>query len=189
MHPKRHHQQAVLCMAEAIKFRNARMESGRLIIEIPADQRGAVMNFIRCMKNAWYDLDIKLHKEKRSNDANKYFWLLAGKVAANRRISPVEVYREYIRDIGDNFTFSTVADTDAGRFTKAWERSGLGWIAEVMGPSIEQGKTDIICYYGSSYYDTAQMSRLIDLVVQDCKDLGIETLTPEKLSILKESWQ
>lgn len=43
-------------------------------------------------------------------------------------------------------------------------------------------------YHGSSTYDTAQMSRLIDNIVQDCKALGIETMTPDKLSILKEEW-
>jgi hypothetical protein len=33
------------------------------------------------------------------------------------------------------------------------------------------------------------MSQLIDNLVQDCKALGIETMTPEKLSLLKEAWQ
>ena len=43
-------------------------------------------------------------------------------------------------------------------------------------------------YYGSSTYDTRQMSQLIDNLVQDCKALDIETLTPEKLSLLMEEW-
>ena len=47
---------------------------------------------------------------------------------------------------------------------------------------------DVILYYGSSTYDTRQMSRLIDLVVEDCKDNGIETLPPEKLAAMVEKW-
>ena len=43
-------------------------------------------------------------------------------------------------------------------------------------------------YYGSSTYDSAQMSRLIDLVVQECQAQGIETKTPEELALLKEDW-
>ena len=46
----------------------------------------------------------------------------------------------------------------------------------------------IRAYYGSSRYNTRQMSRLIDSIVQDCKDLGIETLPPEKLAAMKEEW-
>ena len=37
-------------------------------------------------------------------------------------------------------------------------------------------------------YDTAQMSRLIDLIAQDCKSQGIETLTPDKLDAMKVKW-
>lgn len=43
-------------------------------------------------------------------------------------------------------------------------------------------------YYGSSCYDTKQMSSLIDHLVQDCKALGIETLTPQELARMKEEW-
>ena len=32
------------------------------------------------------------------------------------------------------------------------------------------------------------MSRLIDLVVQECKDAGIETLPPDKLAALLDGW-
>lgn len=56
-------------MAEAITFRNARMETGKLIIDIPMDQRGAVMKFLRTKKDRPYDLTIKEHREKRSLDA------------------------------------------------------------------------------------------------------------------------
>ena len=34
---------------------------------------------------------------------------------------------------------------------------------------------------GSSTYDTAEMSTLINGLVDECKDLGIETMTPQEL--------
>ena len=43
----------------------------------------------------------------------------------------------------------------------------------------------MILYYGSSTYDTQQMSLLIDHIVQDAKALGIETMTPAELEALK----
>lgn len=46
----------------------------------------------------------------------------------------------------------------------------------------------MVLYYGSSTFDTKQMARLIDNIVQDCKALGIETLTPQQLDALKEEW-
>lgn len=44
-------------------------------------------------------------------------------------------------------------------------------------------------FCGSSAYDTAQMSRLIDNIVQECKAQDIETMPPEKLDRLKEMWK
>lgn len=171
-----------------ITFRAAKLESGKLIIDIPPDQRGAAMNFIRKMKDCVYQMEIKVFKKKRSNNANKYFWELAGRIAADRRITPTEVYREYIPDVGDNFTISTILEKDYDRFCKAWCKEGLGWITQLVGPSDVPGKIDVMCYYGSSYYDTAQMSRLIQLAVQDCQLLGIETRPEEEVRSLLEAW-
>ena len=46
----------------------------------------------------------------------------------------------------------------------------------------------VFLYSGSSEFDTAQMSRLIDNIVQDAKALGIETMPPKDLDALLEHW-
>lgn len=91
-------------MAETITFRTAKLETGQLIIDIPPDQRGAVMRWIKSKKDRDYDLTIKEHREKRSLDANAYAWVLMGKLAAAMHIKPVEVYRQQIPSVGDNYT-------------------------------------------------------------------------------------
>lgn len=68
-----------------------------------------------------------------------------------------------------------------------WNKNGIGWQTEVMDSKID-GCKNVVLYYGSSTFDTKQMSRLIDNIVQDCKELGIETLTPQQLDALKEEW-
>ena len=45
-----------------------------------------------------------------------------------------------------------------------------------------------MAYYGSSDFDRREMSRLIDNIIQDCKAVGVETLPPDKLALLKEDW-
>lgn len=176
-------------MAETVTFRTAKLETGQLIIDIPADQRGTVMRWLKSKKDRDYDLTIKEHREKRSLDANSYSWVLIGKLAAAMHIKPVEVYRQQIVGVGDNFTPMCVREKDVARFVSCWERNGLGWITQDLGPSQVPGCRNLAAYHGSSTYDTRQMSRLIDNIVQDCKALGIETLPPEKLALLKEEWQ
>ena len=165
------------------------METGQLIIDIPHDQRGSVMHWLKNRKDRDYDLTIKEHREKRSLDANAYAWVLMGKLAAAMHIKPVEVYRQQIVNVGDNFTPMCVREKDVNRFVSSWERNGLGWIVQDLGVSQVPGCRNLAAYHGSSTYDTRQMSQLIDNIVQDCKALGIETLTPDKLALLKEEWQ
>lgn len=176
-------------MAETVTFRTARLETGQLIIDIPKDQRGVVMAWLKSKKDRDYDLTIKEHRQKRSLDANAYAWVLIGKLATAMHIKPVEVYREQIQNVGDNYTPMCVREKDVQGFVSCWERNGLGWITQDLGPSQVPGCRNLAAYHGSSTYDTRQMSRLIDNIVQDCKALGIETLTPDKLALLKEEWQ
>lgn len=43
--------------------------------------------------------------------------------------------------------------------------------------------------YGSSQYNTKQMTRLIRSVAEECKAQGIETMTPEELAGLMDRRQ
>jgi len=145
--------------------------------------------FVSTMKEKTYDADLKVHRNKRSLDANAYFWVLIGKLAATMHEPMDEIYRQYVKDIGDNFVIVPIRDDAKEQWIKNWSSRGIGWICEDLGKSKIDGYSNIVCYYGSSVYDTAQMSRLIDLVVQDCKDQDIETATPEQLAMIKEEWR
>ena len=134
-----------------------------------------------------YIIEIKEKKQRRSLDANAYFWTLCGKLAEVTRIAKTDIYRSYITEIGGNSDMVCVQDKAVEAFRSAWESHGMGWVTEVL-PSKLEGCTNIICYYGSSTYDTAQMSRLIELAVQDCKENGIETLTPNEIAAMTAAW-
>jgi len=97
-----------------------------------------------------------------------------------------EIYRHYIREIGVSDVVCIKSEA-AETMQAAWCKHGLGWLTDAF-PSKLPGCTNVILYYGSSCYDTKQMSRLIDLVVEDCKEQGIDTATPAELALLKEEW-
>lgn len=175
-------------MAEAITFREIKLEGGWLMVMPERSDLGKAMAMVRNHKNRLYDLEIKEHREKRSLDANAYAWVLIHKLAAAMGMKPIEVYRNAIRDVGDNYTPVCLREKDVPRFIRSWEKNGLGWLVDDLGASQVRGCRNLAAYHGSSVYDTKQMSRLIDNLVQDCKELGIETLPPEKLSLLVEDW-
>lgn len=130
--------------------------------------------------------EIQEHKEKRSLNANSYCWVLIGKIAEVVGNTKEEVYREYIKNKGI-YRIVTLNDKAVPTFIKLWTERGLGWICETSETNIT-GLTDVVAYYGSSSYNTKQMSHFIDYIVQEAKDLGIETLPPDEIKSLKESW-
>lgn len=135
-----------------------------------------------------YVVEIKEFRNKRSLRANAYAWELIDKLAEKTRISKEEIYRHCIRQIGGVSTTVTCYNIAVKKLIEKWTDKGLGWQADVFQAG-NSGKSDVILYYGSSSYDTAQMSRLIDLLVQECEQQDIETLTPAELELMKGAWQ
>lgn len=134
------------------------------------------------------DISVKKWRRKRSRDANAYCWVLIDKLAAELNLSKTEIYRSAIRQIGGVSEIVCVRDEAVQRLRDGWERNGVGWQTETM-PSKIEGCTNVILYYGSSTFDSKQMSALIDQLVQECKQLNIETMTPNEIAALEEAWQ
>jgi hypothetical protein len=130
--------------------------------------------------------EIKEHKVKRSLNANAYAWTLIGKIAEVVGNTKEEVYREYIKNKGI-YRVITIDNKAAPTFIKLWNDKGLGWICETSETNIA-GLVDIIAYYGTSSYNTKQMACFIDYIVQEAKELNIETLTPDEIERLKSMW-
>ena len=175
-------------MAEELTFTEAKMEAGWLMLKPTREDMGKAMSIVRKMKQKLYDLTIKEHRQKRSLDANAYAWVLIGKLADAMRIPPTIVYKNAIQNIGGNYEVIPIREAAAEKFKEVWEKQGLGWPCVDMGPSKIPGYKNLRAYYGSSTYDTRQMSQLIDALIQDCKALDIETLSEEKLSAMMEVW-
>ena len=134
------------------------------------------------------DIEIKIHREKRSRDANAYAWVLIDKIAEVMKEDKISIYRSAIRHIGGVSEPICVRDKAVTALRECWEQRGIGWITDTM-PSKIEGCTTVILYYGSSTYDTKQMSALIDQLIQEAKALGIPTDTPAQLEQLQREWE
>lgn len=134
-----------------------------------------------------YDIEVKRHRERRSPDANAYFWKLLDELAEKINITKSEIYRRYIKEIGGVSTVICVKEKYADKLCCNWEKNGIGWQTDRTESKLS-GCVNIILYYGSSTYDSAQMSRLIDLLVQDCKAQGIDTRPRDEIDALIEKW-
>lgn len=133
------------------------------------------------------DYELVKKKRKRSLDANAYFFVLADKLAEKLNIPKEDIYRNCIKEIGGVSDVVCVRNDAVEKLCEGWRHNGLGWQTDTF-PSKIEGCTNVILYYGSSTYNTEQMSRLINNIVEDCKIQGIETRTPDEIADMLSLW-
>lgn len=154
----------------------------RLTLELDEDFR----NRFDDLKEKDLNIELKQFHKKRSLEANRYAWTLIDKIAAKTRVAKTEVYRNAIREIGGVSDIVSIQTRAVAGMKKMWQNLGTGWQAEELDSEIP-GWTNLILYKGSSTFNSEQMSRLIDSLVQDAKQLGIETRPQEEIdSLLRE---
>lgn len=131
-------------------------------------------------------VDLKKWYKKRSLDANAYCWVLCDKIAKNvGNITKEDVYKDAISNVG-SFETMIIEEKAYENFKRIWEKQGLGFLVQEV--SRKDKCVKVHCYYGSSTYDSKEMSLLIDLIVQQAKEIGIETKTELEIKSLLEQW-
>ena len=156
-------------MADEITFTEAKLEGGWLTVKPTREDMGKAMAFVRNMKKKLYTATLKEFRRKRSPDANAKLWAILGEMSEVLRLPPEEIYQGYIPDVGGNYRIVPVKPEDIPDWENEW---CLGHIGRL--------------YRGSSEYDRQTFSRLLELVMQDCRQLGIETLSEREKSLLLE---
>lgn len=140
-------------------------------------------------KNREKPLRVKFEvvRPKRSLDANAYMWVLCDKIADAVHITKEEVYRKAIRQVGV-WHDGAFVQRDVPQIIRMWSSNGIGWFVDVFDSRLG-GCRKLRLYHGSSLYDSKQMSRLIDYVVDEAKELGIDTATPDEIARLTAAWE
>lgn len=142
-----------------------------------------------------YEMDVKEYSDGRSLSANGLYWSLIGKLSDALKVSKPYMHNMMLRRYGQTeiidgkLGYIYVLDTDEA------EQKALDADTYHIRPTSHtregnDGNTYriYVLLRGSSTYTTKEMSVLIDGVIDECKNVGIETLTPDKLALLKEEW-
>lgn len=144
-----------------------------------------------------YELIIKEYKERRSLRANDYSWVLTGKLAkkmliAGARYTKNEMHAEMIFRYG-------VQETDENGDPLFWyvpegvKVTDYYLYARPIGSGRLGGKpaTQWQIFRPSHEYTRAEFNTFLQGIVEECKEQGIETKTPDEIarmiSLIKEA--
>jgi hypothetical protein len=154
---------------------------------VPFKDRPNIQKQLEKLKGKQVQVEIKVLRKKRSLDSNSYLWVLADKIAKVIGSTKDLVYQRTLLRVGV-FEPIAVQEKAVKRFKECWSGKGLGFFCIEQSSKLDDC-VRLQCYYGSSTYDSKEMSKLIDEIVSEAKELGIETMSPSELSSLKENWK
>lgn len=140
------------------------------IVEMPIDEE--------------VDITIKKHSERRSLNANAYFHTLVDKLRTALKISFAECKNHLITSYGQIEYIEDVQMIYKTNAPPEYVRE-LEEIHMKLVKMSEDGAYMYRVYRGSHTYNIHEMALLIDGTIQECKEQGIETLTPNELARLK----
>lgn len=138
---------------------------------------------------------VKPFRRKRSLDANAYYWQLITKLAAVLKLSKPHLHNLMLRRYGQpeviegKMVYLVLPDTDDGsRTADEAETYHIKPTSEVKYAADGTGWRTYIMLRGSSTYDTKEMSHLIDGIVSECREQGIETMPPDEINRMMEMY-
>ena len=125
-----------------------------------------------------YQIEIKEYKPKRSLDSNSYCWVLCQKIANVMRLSKEEVYQRMLKEYGQFVIIKIRSDIMPQTYFKYYEEVNQ-----------KEGYTYYKIFKGGSEMDSLEFSILLDGVVSECKELGIQTLDEIELERMMNEWE
>lgn len=169
---------------------NKDWKTGKAIVTLLLDIKD-LENIEKLSKLKKLTITIKQFFKKRSLDANAYCWILCDKIAKKLTepeavITKEDVYKNAILDMG-TFEAMIVEEKAFDNFKRIWSKQGLGFLVQEV---IRKNKCiKVHCYYGSSTYNSKEMSLLIELLIDLAKSLGIETKPKAEIESLLKEWK
>lgn len=144
----------------------------------------SVVKEIDMLKDCKLSIKAVKYREKRSLDSNAYAWVLMQKIAEAVNSDKWSIYLECLKKYSRSFSH-VIVKPEAVEKMKELYRTCVD-LGEISVNGITGHQLQV--YYGSSTFNTKEMSVFIDGIVSECKELGIETLAPEELERMKAQW-
>lgn len=125
------------------------------------------------------DLDINFsrHRNRRSIDANAFLWACLGEIARAINSDTWSIYLYMLERYG-KFTHILVKPEAVEQVRQVWRET------KIVGE--KDGMIQMLCFFGSSTYNTKEFSQLLDGVVSEMKEMHLETPPDEEMKQLLE---
>lgn len=145
--------------------------------------RELIYKLARLEENDETVYDVVPHKEPRSLNANGLMWHCIGQIAAKMRMDKWAVYLNMLKSYG-TYTYVLCKPHAVEKMREVWRETEIVGEIDVKGEKAVQ----LLCYYGSSTYNTKEFSVLLDGVIEEMKNIGLEPPTSRQMQEALLAW-
>lgn len=135
------------------------------------------------LKGEEVDIDAKKHRERRSLNANAMLWSCIGTLAKTLDSDKDSVYYEMLKKYG-KFTYVCIPPGAKESLKAQWKE------CEYIGDITIKGKpaSQFLCYFGSSTYNSQEFAKLLDGVISEMHEMGLETPSEKEERAMLDKW-
>ena len=157
-------------------------KTNKLLINLKVDDypEEEVQALAQCEK---LSIEIKKYRKKRSLNANNLLWNCIGEIASVLRADKWEIYLQMLKRYG-KYTYICVKPSVVDAMKANWRESEVIGEIDINGTKAVQ----MLCYFGSSTYDTKEFSVLLDGVISEMRELGLQPPPTEEMKRALETW-
>lgn len=118
--------------------------------------------------------EIKEFKKKRTLNQNNYYWELLGELSLALRLPPEELHKRMLKDYSQKYQIMIPYEIEL-RGIEYYDKKS---VIEKNGNKFQVYEV----YVPSHELKTKEFAILLDGLINECKQVGIETLTPDEIS-------
>ena len=122
--------------------------------------------------------ELREYHKRKTLSQNAYAWVLINEIANKINKSKEQVYLQMLKDYGQRIEVLLKADVKIKTYFKYYEA-----VSKIKKDGIEF--IEYYLYKGSSQFDSKEMSIFIDGIIEEAKQLGIQTMTPNEIRKLE----
>ena len=163
---------------------NRDWRTGEYNIVFSVNEESALPEIEKIQNLEKLSIEAKQYRAKRSLDANALLWACLSEIAVALRTDKWDVYLTMLKRYG-KYTYICVKPNIVDAVKAQWrECEEIGSI-DING----QEAVQLLCYFGSSTYDTKEMSVLIDGVISEMKEMGLQTPESKEVRRIMEEYE
>lgn len=158
-------------------------QSNNFIISVEVNEHIS-QEMVEEIQDCKLSIVLKKWRKKRSLDANAMLWACLGEIASVLRTDKWDVYLEMLKRYG-KYTYICVKPNMVESMKLQWRECEVVGEIDINGTKAIQ----MLCYFGSSTYDTSEFSTLLEGVISEMREIGLQPPPSRDMQRALEQWE